>query len=134
MAPPSVQESVQQPVSKRRILLVEDDPDAALFATHVLTRRGGFEVTHTSDPVVALALAAEQPWDFVLTDLDLPTMSGLEMLAALRQMMPGLPVVLITAVPRDAWPACADGCGPDAILAKPVLAEDLLATLSSVLS
>jgi CheY-like chemotaxis protein len=134
MAPSSVQEPVQQPVSKRRILLVEDDPDAALFATHILTRRGGFEVTHTSDPVVALALAAEQPWDFVLTDLDLPTMSGLEMLAALRQMMPGLPVVLVTAEPRDAWPAFADGCGPDAILAKPVLAEDLLATLSSVLS
>jgi two-component system OmpR family response regulator len=134
MAPPFAHESAQEPATRRRILLVEDDPDAALFATHVLTRRGGFDVTHTADPVVALALAAEQSWDFVLTDLDLPTMSGLEMLAVLRQMVPGLPVVLVTAEPRDEWPACADGCGPDAILAKPVMADDLLATLAAVLS
>jgi CheY-like chemotaxis protein len=134
MAPSSVQESAQVPASRRRILLVEDDPDTALFATHVLTRRGGFEVTHTSDPVAALALAAEQSWDLVLTDLDLPNMSGLELLAALRQMLPGLPIVLCTATPRDEWPASADGCGPDAILAKPLHADDLLDTLSGVIS
>jgi len=119
---------------RRRILLVEDDPDAALFFTHVLTRRGGFEVTHTSDPVVALALAAEQSWDLVLTDLDLPNMSGLEMLAVLRQMVPTLPVVLCTAEPRAAWPTPAGGGGPEAILAKPAHADDLLNTLSAVIS
>jgi DNA-binding NarL/FixJ family response regulator len=113
---------------------VEDDPDAALFATHILTRRGGFEVTHTPDPVVALALAAEQPWDLVLTDLDLPTMSGLELLVALRQMLPRICVVICTADPRGKWPTSADGCRPDAILAKPVLADDLLATVSTVIS
>ncbi len=134
MAPSSVQESAQAPAPRRRILLVEDDPDAALFATHILPRRGGFEVTPTSDPLAALALAAEQPWDLVLTDLDLPNMSGLEMLAALRQLLPRLPVVLCTAEPRDEWPVSADGCGPDAILAKPVHADTLLDTLSAVIS
>lgn len=134
MAPSSVQEPAQVPASRRRILLVEDDPDAALFATHVLTRRGGFEVTHTSDPVTALALAAEQSWDLVLTDLDLPNMSGLEMLGVLRQLLPGLPIVLYTATPRDEWPASARGRGPDAILAKPVHADNLLDTLSAVMS
>jgi CheY-like chemotaxis protein len=119
---------------KRRILLVEDDPDAALFATHVLTGRGGFEVTHTPDPAVALALAAARPWDLVLTDLHLPAMSGLELLSALRQMVPGLPVVLVTGDPRDAWTPSADGCRPDAVLVKPVLADDLINTLSAVIS
>lgn len=133
MAPSSFPETAPETAARRRILLVEDDPDAALFATHVLTRRGGFDVTHTTDPAVALTLAAAQPWDLVLTDLDLPAMSGLEMIAALRQMEPGLPIVLVTAEPRDEWPASADGCGPDAILAKPVLADDLLATLSAVI-
>lgn len=133
MAPSSVHEPAQEPAPRRRILLVEDDPDAALFASHILTRRGGFAVTHTSDPVVALALAAEQPWDLVLTDLDLPNMTGLELLTALRQLAPGLPIVLCTAEPRDEWPTAADGCWPDAILAKPVLASDLLAVLSAVI-
>ena len=134
MAHSSVHESAQVPTSRRRILLVEDDPDAALYATHILTRRGGCEVTHTSDPVAALALAAEQSWDLVLTDLNLPNMSGLEMLAALRRMRPGLPIVLYTAEPRDEWPASADGSGPDAILVKPVHADNLLDTLSTVIS
>jgi CheY-like chemotaxis protein len=133
MAPPPVQETPQQTATRRRILLVEDDPDAALFATHVLTGRGGFDVTHTTDPAVALTLAATQPWDLVLTDLDLPTMSGLEMIAALRQMVTRLPIVLVTAEPRYEWPTSADGRGPDAILAKPVTADGLLATLSAVI-
>ncbi len=136
MAPSPVHETPQQePAARRRILLVEDDPDAALFATHILTRRGGFDVTHTSDPAVALTLAAAQPWDLVLTDLDLPAMSGLELLAVLRRAVPGLPVVLVTADPRHAWQPSVDGeCRPDAILAKPVLPDDLLATLSALIS
>jgi CheY-like chemotaxis protein len=134
MVPSSAHESAPEPAPRRRILLVEDDPDAALFATHILTRRGGFEVTHTSDPVVALALAVEQSWDLVVTDLGLPNMSGLELLAALRQRVPGLPIVLCTAEPRDEWPTSADGSGPDAILAKPLQADDLPDTLSAVIS
>lgn len=135
MAAPHVQETAPEPAAKRRILLVEDDPDAALLVTHILTRRGGFEVTHTPDPAVALALAAGQPWDLVLTDLDLPAMSGLELLAALRKTVPRIPVVLVTADPWDARPAsAAAGCRPDAILTKPVPADDLIGALSAVIS
>jgi DNA-binding response OmpR family regulator len=133
MTPSPVHETAPEPASRGRILLVEDDPDAALFATHILTRRGGFDVTHTPDPVVALALAAEQSWDLVVTDLDLPTMTGLEMITALRRMVPMLPVVVVTAEPREEWPRFGDGCGPDAILAKPVLADALLAAVSAVI-
>jgi DNA-binding response OmpR family regulator len=134
MAPSTVRETAEDP-ARRRILLIEDDPDAALFVTYTLTRRAGFEVTHTPDPVAALALAAEQPWDLVLTDLDLPTMSGLELLAALRQLAPRLPVVLVTSVPLDGWLASAVADRrPDAILAKPVPADHLIATLSAVIS
>jgi CheY-like chemotaxis protein len=134
MAPTPAHPPAPGPAGRRRILLVEDDPDAALFATHVLTRRGGCDVTHTPDPVVALTLAADQPWDLVLTDLDLPAMSGLELLAALRRAVPGLPVVLVTADPRHACPRPEGGAGgPDAVLAKPFLPGDLLATLTRLI-
>ena len=59
-------------VSRARILLVEDDPEAALFAFHVLTKRAQFDVTHTADPAVALELAAAGHWDLVLTDFQCP--------------------------------------------------------------
>ena len=80
-----------------RILVVEDDAEAAFYAVYVLTTMGHFEVAHTPDPAVALRRASSEPWDLVLTDLDMPGMSGLELLGALRQAVPALPVAVITA-------------------------------------
>src|SRR5450755_3324518 len=80
-----------------RILLVEDDAVAAHFALHVLGKRGGFDVTHTPDPAVALPHLSPAAWDLVLTDAELPGMTGLEFLAALRRLSPDLPVAVITA-------------------------------------
>ena len=57
-----------------------------MFCTYVLQKRGGFDVTHIADPTVALTLAVTRPWDLVIADLDLPIMSGLEFVAALRRM------------------------------------------------
>src|ERR1035437_2715955 len=80
-----------------RILLVEDDAVAAHFALHVLGKRGGFDITHTTDPAVALRHVSSAAWDLVLTDAELPGMTGLEFLSALRRLSPDLPVAVITA-------------------------------------
>jgi CheY-like chemotaxis protein len=53
-----------------RILLVEDDFEAASFVIQVLTVRNGFEVVHTADPGAALRLATSEAWDLVQTDVD----------------------------------------------------------------
>ncbi|TVZ03938.1 response regulator [Trebonia kvetii] len=118
--------------SRGRILIVEDDPEAAEFFRHVLVTRGRFEVTHTPDPVTALALAAAQCWNLLLADLDLPGMSGLELLAALRPITPRLPGIVVTAHPLGLSPALAapGTVQPDAVLAKPVRADLLLETAS----
>ena len=55
-----------------RVLLVEDDFEAASFAIQVLAVRNGFEVVHTADPAVALRLAGSESWDLVLTDVEMP--------------------------------------------------------------
>ena len=85
-----------------RILVVEDDPTAARFAAYVLGERGGFDVTHVTDPVVAIQRVADEHWDLVLADLDLPHMSGLDLLASVRRIAPGLPVVMTTAMAMEA--------------------------------
>jgi CheY-like chemotaxis protein len=139
--------------SRARILVVEDDPEAAEFFRHVLVTRGRFAVTHTPDPLSALALGAAQCWDLLLTDLDLPGMSGLDLLAALRPMMPRLPGIVVTARALDLNPVVAPGpvrsgpvrsgtdisgivisgtVRPDAILAKPVRAGLLLDTVGTL--
>jgi CheY-like chemotaxis protein len=48
--------------TRGRILVVEDDPEAALFVVHVLANRCRFEVIHTADPLVALRLATDEHW------------------------------------------------------------------------
>ncbi len=80
-----------------RILVVEDDPEAASFVIQVLGVRGNFDVTHTADPVAALLRASTEPWDMVLTDVEMPGMTGIELLESLRQVAPDLPVAIMTA-------------------------------------
>ena len=122
-----------RPVPARaRILVVEDDEDAALFLMHVLEKRGPFQVTHTPDPAAALAMtaAAAEPWDLVITDLELPSMSGRELTGALRRLDPLLPVVLVTACEA----ATRGPASADAILIKPLRVDQLLATVNALIS
>lgn len=119
--------------ARQRVLLVEDDPEAALFAVYALAKRGRFEVTHTADPVAALALAAAEPWDLALTDFDLPLMSGVELIGELRAIAPSLPILLLTARSGDELPFPA-GSKPDGLLAKPVSAERLLAAVEALVA
>ncbi len=107
-------------VSRGKILVVEDDPAAARFATYVLGERGGFDVTHLTDPVVALQRVADEPWDLILADLDLPHMSGLDLLASVRRIAPGLPFVITTARIMEAADAHILLARADAFLEKPM--------------
>ena len=116
-----------------RILLVEDDREAAYFAVHVLTTRGRFDVTHTMDPRVALDRARSERWDLVLTDLDLPTMTGLDLLGALRQAVPALPVAVITAGAAFGPGVDAARRQADAFLHKPVPAAELVAMATALI-
>lgn len=118
--------------SQGRVLLVEDDPDAALFLTHVLARRAGFDVTSIADPATALGLVTHGPWDLVITDYDLPGMTGLDLLAAIRVAEPALPVLMVTA--REPVPAPTRILRPDALLLKPVPSAQLVATAAALIA
>lgn len=128
-----VMSDISRGESAGRILVVEDDPEAALYAIHVLGRRGRFDVTHTADPVAALRMAAAERWDLVMTDLDMPGMSGLELVDALRRVDPSLPVAVVTAH------ICADETvialkrRADEFLTKPVGVDQLIATASALI-
>jgi DNA-binding response OmpR family regulator len=120
--------------SPGRVLIIEDDPVAAYFAMHVLGKRGGLDVRHTPDPAVALSLARSETWDLVLTDAELPGMTGLELLAALRRLSPALPVAVITAHESldPALRALRDAA--DEFLQKPVRPDQLLATVTALVA
>jgi two-component system response regulator HydG len=115
-----------EPGSRGRVLVVEDDQDTARFEVEVL-RLGGFDVTHTPDPAEALRRAGED-WDLVVTDLQMPGMSGLELLEALRRVAPDLPVAVVTAYATVNNVVVALRSRADEFLQKPLLPDKLLAT------
>jgi CheY-like chemotaxis protein len=117
---------------RRRILLIDDDPDAALFATHVLTTRGGFDVTHAANAAGALRAAATGHWDLVLTEAEVRGLTGTELVAAMRRLTPASPVVVLTAHVPDEATAAELRRHADAFLSKPVRIDCLIATVTAL--
>jgi DNA-binding NtrC family response regulator len=82
--------------SRPRVLII-DDERAILDTVQILLRGEGFDVATVQNPREALERVGEFEPDIVLTDIRMPGMSGLEILAAMRQQDPEVPVILMTA-------------------------------------
>ncbi len=116
------------------ILLVEDDPDAGEGLCQLLRLRGGFEVVREHDAEGALSrIGSGQQWDLLITDIELPGMSGLELLERARQLMPGLPVAVMTGFPSVDYAVSALRGSAAEFLQKPVRAADLIAKAATLI-
>jgi signal transduction histidine kinase len=79
-----------------RILIVEDDPDVLSFLVDALNTLG-YDAVTVPDSASALSVVEQgEPIDAVLSDLEMPAMSGMELLARLREIRPGLKGMLVT--------------------------------------
>lgn len=81
---------------KPRVLVVDDEERMADVVAMAL-RRGGFECETCASGEAALAALNARPVDVVVTDRKMPGMDGLELLRAVHERRPDLPVVLLTA-------------------------------------
>ncbi len=79
-----------------RIVVADDDP-ASLEGLRALLAAWGYEVETAPDGRAALEKVSEVHPSAVITDLVMPTMNGLELLNALHDEEPALPVILLTA-------------------------------------
>jgi two-component system, NtrC family, response regulator HydG len=117
-----------------RILVVDDDLVAGRFLADLLGGRGGFDVTHITDPAVALQRASSEAWDLVLTDMEMPGMTGLELLNALHRVAPDLPVAVLTAHASLDTAVRALREHADEFLRKSVPPDQLLASVCSLVA
>ena len=78
------------------ILVVEDDPALQKALLHTL-RSDGFSVHGVNDALCALDYLKNNAIDLVISDVQMPGMDGYELLSAIRQSQPMLPVIMITA-------------------------------------
>ena len=111
-----------------RHILVVDDHRGVREALRFVLEAAGYRVTIAADGQQALArIAAERP-DAVLTDLQMPVLSGTELHARLRALDPTLPVVFMSKDHTVAGHAAAHRA--DDYLAKPFEPDALFALLA----
>nr|WP_297400254.1 sigma-54 dependent transcriptional regulator [uncultured Marinobacter sp.] len=105
-------------MAKAQILIVEDDRDLreALVTTLELAK---FRVREAADAREALACLAESPVDMVVSDVNMPGLSGHELLAEVHRLYPGLPMMLITAYGQISHAVSAMQAGAIDYLVKP---------------
>jgi DNA-binding NtrC family response regulator len=107
-------------------VLVVDDEEAVLRAYCRALERAGFRVIATSDPLAVLDLVAAEKVEVVVSDIDMPQMNGVDLMARLRQAAPDVVRVLITG--RGALPTALRAINEGEVfrfLTKPCDIEDL---------
>ena len=118
--------------AEERVLLVEDDDSFRRILGEVLAAQG-YRVSASPDARHALDTLQGQAVDLVVTDLDMPSMRGTELLARLREAFPALPVVVITAFGTVENAVELTRAGAADFLAKPFRTSALLDTIRRVL-
>jgi CheY-like chemotaxis protein len=117
--------------SPGRVLLIDDDRVFGMWATKVLQARG-FDITHVLDPVNGLKQIEAEPWDLVITDVEMPRMSGMEFLERARSLDPGLPVAVVTAHPTvDRAVTTLRHAGTE-FIQKPITPEDFVVRVTAL--
>jgi len=109
----------------RSYLVVDDNRAMAENLAEIIRDRGD-EVVVARSGKEAMQLAAQRPFDAVLTDMRMPVMNGAELLGELHRIDPGLPAIVITAFTNDSGIEAAEKEAPLAVLAKPVPVPQLL--------
>ena len=79
----------------RRILVIDDDADALQILTDYLELEG-YEVLPTADGATGMQLLASQPVELVITDLNLPGISGMDVIDIIRKNYPRVQVIVVT--------------------------------------
>ncbi|BFU45567.1 response regulator [Krasilnikovia sp. MM14-A1004] len=116
------------------VVVAEDEDDIRSLVVRML-HRAGHEVIAAADGAVALEGVRENRPDAVISDLDLPRMSGVELCRAIRTdaNTADLPVILVSGSLLPGDPRAVEARAT-AILAKPFLPQELVACLDKALA
>ena len=114
------------------VLVVDDEPVLAELVSMAL-RYEGWEIATAGDGATAIALARENPPDVVVLDVMLPDMSGLDVLRKLRERIPHLPLLLLTAKDSVEDRIAGLTAGGDDYVTKPFSLEEVVLRLRALL-
>ena len=113
--------------SQRRVMIVDDDPDALALMENILTD-DGFELIKVSNATEVGLKAAQLGPDLILLDFLMPEINGFEVCKALRdnEITRSIPIMAVTCLSKEQDIERIFSCGADEYLAKPFRVEQML--------
>ena len=118
----------------RHVLYLDDEP-AMVFLVQRMLGKLGYRVSGFEDPAEAVAAVRAVPtgFDIVVTDFNMPRMSGLDVAREIRKLNPQLPLVVTSGFISEELRTSAGLLGVRHVIYKPNTVEDLCQTIAQVL-
>ncbi|MDA8079923.1 MAG: response regulator [Nitrospiraceae bacterium] len=118
----------------KKVLVVDDEPDIVELVSYNL-RKEGFDVSSASDGEEALVKIRKGHYDFLILDLMLPGIQGMELCRILKNdpKTSNLPIIMLTAKGEEVDRILGLEIGADDYIAKPFSPRELVARVKAVL-
>ena len=117
--------SLSTEVAAVRILIVDDQISNVRMLDLALRRAGYAGVTSTTDPTAVTALQLATPYDLILLDLQMPGMTGFQVMEQLRAEKGPRPAILVISADPALMVAALEA-GADGFLSKPFRLPDVM--------
>jgi len=117
-----------------RILIIEDNEDVVTFLTENILQPHGYEILVSTDGQEGLRRALEDRPDLILLDLNLPRMTGLEVLQVLQKRGSDMPVILMTFYGSEEIAVEAFRLGVKNYIVKPFKSQEVLDAVEGAMS
>jgi two-component system chemotaxis response regulator CheY len=118
-------------MSQKRVLVV-DDMGSIRQVIMALLKASGFEAADASSGVMALQLMEHTKFDLVLSDWNMPGMTGSELVTAIRAKNQSIPIIMVTAEADRQRVLELQALGVNGYLLKPFKQQALLTILGKV--
>ncbi|MGF0112431.1 response regulator transcription factor [Streptococcus sp. SGI.013] len=116
----------------KRILVVDDEESILMLVNYHLNKEG-YQVDTAEDGKTALQLALSVDYDFIVLDLMLPGLDGMEICRKIRQTDTVTPILILSAKGEEMDKITALDLGADDYMIKPFSPRELVARIKAVL-
>ncbi len=113
----------------KNVLLIDDEPEMLESMKKLMSRRADCNPTLLQDPVKALTLVKEKRFDLIITDLNMKSVSGLDILRAALEAFPDATVILISGYGTIDTSVKAMSEGAFDFIEKPFTSKKLFSTI-----
>ena len=122
----------------KKILLVDDDPDANLSLSIILRDRG-FDVDSFTSPSDALKYFRRNYYDLLVLDVRMPNMDGFELYRAIREVDTKAKICFFTAAELDSYRVAEledmmEELGEECFISKPIENNEILFRINTILT